>query len=65
MNKVGVFGGDRGSTMIEPIIKSPDAELVAVWGKYHPSLDKIENHAEENGPSVALYNHVRSIREAR
>ena len=34
--KVGVFGAYRGMTMINVLVKHPDAELVAICDKYRP-----------------------------
>ncbi|MBQ3221993.1 MAG: Gfo/Idh/MocA family oxidoreductase, partial [Clostridia bacterium] len=53
--KVGVFGAYRGMTMINVLVKHPDAELVAICDKYRPALDQAEEKAKEAGLNVALY----------
>ena len=53
--RVGVFGGERGRTMIEVLLGHPDAELVAVCDKYKPLLDGIQKRANELGQNVALF----------
>ncbi len=53
--RVGVFGADRGMTMMTVLRNYPDAELVAVCDKYEPLLDSVKKLAEENGLNVALY----------
>ncbi len=53
--KIGVFGAYRGMTMINVLLKHPDAELVAICDKYRPILDKAGKAAEEAGLNVALY----------
>lgn len=52
---VGVFGAYRGMTMINVLVKHPDAELVAICDKYRPALEKAQAKAEEVGLQVALY----------
>lgn len=53
--KIGVFGAARGKTMINVLLKHPDAELVAVCDKYTPPLDEVKNEADAKGLKVALY----------
>lgn len=53
--KVGVFGAYRGMTMINVLVKHPDAELVAICDKYRPALDEAGEKAKEAGLQVALY----------
>ncbi|MDR1566398.1 MAG: Gfo/Idh/MocA family oxidoreductase, partial [Treponema sp.] len=53
--KIGVFGGSRGITMMNILLRHPEAELVAVCDKYVPLLDRAKKNAEENGKQVALY----------
>lgn len=53
--KIGVFGAYRGMTMINVLLKHPDAELVAICDKYRPILDKAGEAAKEAGLTVALY----------
>lgn len=53
--KVGVFGAYRGMTMINVLVKHPDAELVAICDKYTPALEKARDKAQEAGLQVALY----------
>lgn len=47
--KVGVFGAGRGMTMVNQLINSEYAELVAICDKFKPSLDNARRHAEEHG----------------
>ncbi len=53
--KIGVFGAGRGTTMINVLLKHPDAELVAICDKHRPTLDKAGQAAREAGIEVALY----------
>jgi len=53
--KIGVFGAYRGMTMVNVLLKHPDAELVAICDKYRPILDKAGETAKEAGINVALY----------
>jgi len=53
--KIGVFGAARGKTMINVLLKHPDAELVAVCDKYTSLLDEVKNEADAKGLKVALY----------
>ena len=53
--KIGVFGADRGQTMMDQLYGHPDGELVAVCDKYVPALEKTRKTAEEHGVKVALY----------
>ena len=52
--RIGVFGAGRGCTMINILLKHPDAEVVAICDKYRPLLEKAGRTAEENGVKVAL-----------
>ena len=53
--KIGVFGGYRGQTMINVLIRHPDAELVAICDKHRPTLEKAGAAAKEAGLEIALY----------
>lgn len=53
--KIGVFGAGRGMSMVNVLLKHPDAELVAICDKYRPILDKAGETAKEAGLNVALY----------
>ena len=53
--KIGVFGAYRGMTMINVLLKHPDATLVAICDKYRPALDNAGKAAKEAGLDVALY----------
>ena len=53
--KIGVFGAGRGMTMVNVLLKHPDAELVAICDKYRPILDKAGEKAKEAGLDIALY----------
>ncbi len=58
--KIGVFGAYRGMTMINVLLRHPDAELVAICDKYVPALEKAGSAAKEAGLNIALYHHSRS-----
>ena len=53
--RIGVFGGRRGQTMIDVLVRHPDAELVAVCDSYRPVLDRCERLAESAGSRVTCY----------
>jgi predicted dehydrogenase len=53
--KIGVFGGSRGVTMMNILLRHPEAELTAVCDKYVPFLDKAKANAAENGQKVSVY----------
>lgn len=53
--KVGVFGANRGKTMIDVLADHPEAELVAVCDKYKPLLDEIKKLSDEKNMHVAVY----------
>lgn len=53
--KVGVFGAQRGKTMMGVLANHPDAELVAVCDKYRPALEDVRRFGEQQGKEVALY----------
>jgi len=53
--KIGVFGGNRGQTMIDVLLNHPDAELVAVCDKFPHLLEKVREKASEKGTDVACY----------
>ena len=53
--KIGVFGGNRGITMMNVLLMHPEAELTAVCDKYVPFLDKVKKMAGENGQTVSVY----------
>lgn len=53
--KVGVFGANRGRTMIDILLSHPNAELVAVCDKYRPLLDNVQKLADDRQIKVALY----------
>jgi predicted dehydrogenase len=55
--KIGVFGGGRGITMMNILLRHPEAELAAICDKYVPFLEKARRNAEENGQKVAVYEH--------
>ena len=54
--RIGVFGGYRGSSMIQVLLHHPDAELVAVCDKYQPLLDKAKAEAEAAGLNIRVFN---------
>lgn len=47
--KLGVFGSGRGMAMIEQILGSEEAELVAVCDKFEPGLERVKKAAEDAG----------------
>ena len=53
--KIGVFGANRGRTMITQLLGRTDAELAAICDKYRPSLDNAGKIAQDKGMKVALY----------
>lgn len=53
--RIGVFGAQRGGTMINLLASHPDAELVAVCDKYRPLLDNVRKLADDRQLKVALY----------
>ena len=53
--RIGVFGAYRGMTMINVLIKHPEAELVAICDKYVPALEKAGKTAEQAGLRISLY----------
>ncbi len=53
--KIGVFGAQRGMTMINVLLDHPDAELVAICDKYVPALEKARAKAEEVGANITFY----------
>ena len=54
--RIGVFGGERGYTMIKVLFSHDRADVVAVCDKHEPLLDKVTKQAEELGITVACYN---------
>lgn len=54
--RIGVFGGYRGSSMIQVLLHHPEAELVAVCDKYQPLLDKAKEEAEAAGLNIRVFN---------
>ena len=54
--RIGVFGGYRGSSMIQVLLHHPDAELVSVCDKYQPLLDKAKAEAEAAGLNIRVFN---------
>ena len=53
--KVGVFGANRGATMINMLASHPNAELVAVCDKYKPLLDNVQKLADDKLIKVSMY----------
>jgi predicted dehydrogenase len=53
--KIGVFGGSRGTTMMDILLRHPEAELAAICDKYVPFLEGAKKNAEETGQSVSVY----------
>ena len=45
--RIGVFGGARGTAMIEALLHHPEAELAAVCDRYEPLLVQAQKKAEE------------------
>ena len=58
---IGVFGGGRGSVMIDVLFAHPDARLAAVCDKYEPLLEKVRRKAAERGMEVACYNNFEDF----
>ena len=57
MNKVrvGVMGAGRGMSMIEQLLGSNDAVLVAICDQYEPSLERAGKFARDYQTEVALF----------
>ena len=53
--RVGVMGAGRGMSMINQLLYSNDAELVAICDQYEPSLKRAEKAAQENNVEVKLF----------
>jgi len=53
--KVGVFGANRGMSMINVMLKHPDAELVAICDRYEPRLACCREISDKAGSRVAYY----------
>lgn len=53
--KIGVFGAGRGQAMINQLLHSEDAELVAICDKYTPLLENCKKRAEDCGANVTMY----------
>ena len=53
--KIGVFGGNRGVTMMNVLLSHPEAELAAVCDKYIPFLEQVKKLAGETGQTVSVY----------
>ena len=58
---IGVFGGGRGSAMIDVLFAHPDARLAAVCDKYEPLLTRVRKKAAERGVEVACYNNFEDF----
>ena len=53
--KIGVFGGARGSVMIDVLLHHPDAQLVAVCDRYDPILKQAQEKAEKVGVPLQCF----------
>lgn len=53
--RIGVFGGARGTAMMDVLLEHKDAELVAICDKYTPLVDEAKKRAEKCGREVALF----------
>ena len=53
--RIGVFGGARGTAMIDVLLHHPDAELVAVCDKIPSLLEGAAKRAKECGVEIALF----------
>lgn len=53
--KVGVFGGGRGTSMVNQLARHPDAELVAICDANPAILNNCRQVAESAGSQVRLY----------
>ena len=61
--KTGVFGGNRGHSMISALLRNPDAELVAVCDKYVPLLDSVKAEADRLGVKVELFDNFDDFKK--
>ena len=53
--RVGVLGAGRGMTMINQLISSSDAELVAICDSFEPLLKKARRFAQDNKVDVKMF----------
>ena len=53
--KIGVFGANRGKTMINVLSRHPDAELVAICDKNPLFIKRCESIANETGSKITYY----------
>ena len=54
--RVGVLGAGRGMTMINQLISSSDAELVAICDSFEPLLKKARRFAQDKKVDVQFFN---------
>lgn len=59
--RIGVFGGGRGTSMINVLLHHPHAELVAVCDSYTPLLDRARKNAEEAGIKIECFEHFEDF----
>ena len=53
--RIGVFGGARGTAMMDALLHHPEAELSAVCDRYEPLLRQAEEKAAKLGQKIACF----------
>lgn len=53
--RVGVMGAGRGMTMVNQLLGSADAQLVAICDQYEPALERAGKFAREHHVEAALF----------
>ena len=53
--RIGVFGGARGTAMMDALLHHPEAELSAVCDRYEPLLRQAEEKAAKLGQRIACF----------
>ena len=61
--KIGVFGANRGMTMVNVIVDHPYATLVAVCDKFVPALEQCKKMTEKKGMKVEYFTDFDSFIE--
>ena len=59
--RVGVMGAGRGTTMMEQLRHSNDAELVAICDFYRPALEAAGKAFDENGLNIKIFDNFEEF----
>ena len=59
--RVGVMGAGRGTTMMEQLRHSNDAELVAICDFYRPALEAAGKAFDENGLNIKIFDNFEDF----